>query len=78
MKAEHRPRFDIDVLRELAGAKAFARGAVYHRDGRVGILSMTSARALAQVAGTEDYRTELMGQTQLHEAVGVSSCGVPR
>jgi uncharacterized Zn finger protein len=61
MKAEHRPRFDIDVLRELAGKKAFARGEAYHRDGQVEILSIKPGRVLAQVAGTEDYRTELRG-----------------
>ncbi len=72
MKAQHRPRFDIDVLRELAGAKVFARGAAYHRDGQVEILSMTSARVLAQVAGTEDYRTELTGHGE--DIDGECSC----
>jgi uncharacterized Zn finger protein len=72
MKARHRPRFDIDVLRELAGAKVFARGAVYHRDGQVEILSMTPARVLAQVAGTEDYRTELTGHGE--DIDGECSC----
>lgn len=71
MKAEHRPRFDIDALRELAGAKVFARGAAYHRDGQVEILSMTPARVLAQVAGTEDYRTELTGHG---EDIGGECC----
>ena len=72
MKSEHRPRFDIDVLRELAGAKVFARGAAYHRDGQVEILSMTPARVLAQVAGTEDYRTELTGHGE--DIDGECSC----
>jgi tetratricopeptide (TPR) repeat protein len=61
MKARHRPRFDVDALRERAGAKVFARGEAYHRDGEVEILSIKPGRVLAQVAGTEDYRTELRG-----------------
>jgi uncharacterized Zn finger protein len=72
MKAEHRPRFDIDVLRELAGAKAFARGAAYHRDGQVEILFTKPGRVLAQVAGTEDYRTELRGDGE--DIDGECSC----
>ena len=61
MNAKNRPRFDIDVLRELAGPKVFARGADYYRDGVVEILVIEPERVLAQVAGTEDYRTELTG-----------------
>jgi hypothetical protein len=57
-----RPRFDRDALRELAGEKVFARGEAYHRDGQVVILSSEPARVLAQVAGTEDYRTEITGR----------------
>jgi hypothetical protein len=38
MKARHRLRFDIDALRELAGAKVFARGEAYHRGGQIEIL----------------------------------------
>ena len=45
MKAEDRPRFDIDALRGLAGAKAFARGEEYYRDGLVQILGRAGARA---------------------------------
>ena len=59
MKAKNRLRFDVDVLRELAGAKVFARGAACHRDGQVEILAVDPERVLAQVAGTEDYRTEV-------------------
>ena len=62
MKTRPRLRFDIDTLRELADEKVFARGAAYHRDGQVEILSITPGRVLAQVAGTEDYRTELRGK----------------
>jgi hypothetical protein len=66
MKAEHRPLFDIDVLRKRAGAKVFARGAAYHRDGQVEILAIKPGRVLAQVAGTEDYRTELLARIRDH------------
>lgn len=62
MKPRDRPRFDIEALRELAGEKTFARGEVYHRDGQVAILSIEPERVLAQVDGTEDYRTELTGR----------------
>jgi tetratricopeptide (TPR) repeat protein len=72
MSAQHRLRFDIDVLRELAGAKVFARGVAYHRDGQVEILSIKPRRVLAQVAGTEDYRTELRGDGE--DIEGECSC----
>jgi uncharacterized Zn finger protein len=61
MKTDSRLRFDVDVLRELAGAKVFARGVAYHRDGHVEIVLVKPGRVLAQVAGTEDYRAELTG-----------------
>jgi uncharacterized Zn finger protein len=72
MKAKHRLRFDIDVLRELAGEKVFARGEAYHRDGQVQILVIKPGRVLAQVAGTEDYRTELTGDGE--DIGGECSC----
>lgn len=56
------PRFDVNVLRRLAGDGAFARGGPYHRDGRVELLAIDVRRVLAQVAGTEDYRTEVTGR----------------
>src|SRR5882724_11926338 len=59
MKAKDRSRFDIDVLRDLAGDKVFARGEAYYRDGQVQILILEPGRVLAQVMGTENYRTEL-------------------
>lgn len=62
VKAKQRPRFDVEALRELAGDKVFARGEDYHRDGQVLILSIRAERVVAQVAGTEDYRTELSGR----------------
>jgi uncharacterized Zn finger protein len=61
MTTRHRPHFDVDALRELAGAKVFARGDAYHRDGQVEILVIEPGRVLAQVAGTEDYRAKLTG-----------------
>lgn len=61
MNAKGKTRFDTDALRELAGGKVFARGEAYHRDGQVQILAIKPEHVLAQVAGTEDYRTELRG-----------------
>jgi uncharacterized Zn finger protein len=55
-------RFDIDTLREFAGEKVFARGEDYYQDGQVQILTIEAGRVLAQVAGSEDYRTELKGR----------------
>jgi len=62
MKAKDRPRFDVEALRDLAGEKVFARGEAYYRDGQVEILAMEPARVVAQVSGTEDYRTVLTGR----------------
>jgi uncharacterized Zn finger protein len=55
-------RFDVDTLRELAGSKTFARGKEYFEDGEVEILAIEPGRVLAQVTGSEDYRTELRGR----------------
>jgi uncharacterized Zn finger protein len=60
MTVENLPRFDVEALKRLAGA-AFARGEAYHRDGRVEILAIEPRRVLAQVAGTEHYRVNLLG-----------------
>src|SRR5438132_10430119 len=62
MSAVDRARFDIATLRELAGAKSFARGQEYYRDGCVEILSLGSKKVVAEVSGTEDYRTVLTGR----------------
>jgi uncharacterized Zn finger protein len=62
MKAKDQSRFSIDALRELAGDTVFARGEAYHRGGQVQILTIEPKRVLAQVAGSEDYRTELTGR----------------
>ena len=71
--SEHRARFDVCALRALAGDKVFARGEEYHREGRVEILTIERGRILAQVAGSEDYRTELTGQ---NKAIG-GECSCP-
>src|SRR5216683_7847295 len=55
-------RFDVSALRKLAGGKVFERGKDYHADGQVEILSLEPDRVLAQVAGTDDYRTVLTGR----------------
>jgi tetratricopeptide (TPR) repeat protein len=72
MAAKSGPRFDVDALRDRAGAKVFARGEDYHESGQVVILSIRPERVLAQVAGTEDYRTELSGRGK--EIGGSCSC----
>ncbi|MDO8973725.1 SWIM zinc finger domain-containing protein [Reyranella sp.] len=62
MKAPRKPRFDVAALRAQAGAKVFARGEDYHRDGQVDLLSVERDRVLARVLGSEDYRTVLRGR----------------
>ena len=72
MKRKDRPRFDIDALRDLAGEKVFARGEAYCHGDQVQILAIEPVRVLAQVAGTEDYRTELTGRGKM--IGGACSC----
>lgn len=72
MKARERARFDIETLRELAGDRSFARGKDYFRDGCVQILSLSSKRVVAEVSGTEDYRTALTGRGK--DVDGECSC----
>jgi len=72
MKAGKQMRFDVDTLKDLAGDKAFARGEAYYREGQVVLLSVEPERVLAQVAGTEDYRTKLTGHGE--EIDGECSC----
>ena len=62
MNAKAGPRFDLLTLRNLTGDTVFARGEAYHRDGQVAILSLDKGRVLAQVAGTDDYRTKITGR----------------
>ena len=61
MTTGNQPRFDLDVLRQSAGEKVFARGVAYHRDGQVEILLVEPDRVLAQVEGSENYRVEITG-----------------
>ncbi|MGL4285908.1 MAG: SWIM zinc finger family protein [Phreatobacter sp.] len=65
-------RFDIDALRQRVGAKVFARGQAYCRDGRVEIVDACPERVLAQVMGTEDYRIEIVGRGGQFD--GMCSC----
>ena len=62
MKTRNLSRFDVDALRDLVGEKVFARGEAYFRSGQVEILAIESERVVAQVSGTEDYRTVLTGR----------------
>jgi tetratricopeptide (TPR) repeat protein len=59
---EEGPRFDVEALREMAGAQAFSRGEAYYRNDQVALLRVEPGRVLAHVAGTEDYRVELTGR----------------
>ncbi len=73
MKANtNRPRFDVEMLRTFAGAKAFARGEAYHRGGQVEILLIEAERVLAEVSGTDEYRVELAGRGK--KFAGECSC----
>lgn len=62
MKTKSRVRFEIDAVRNLAGGKVFARGEAYFRNGQVRILAIDRKRVLAEVAGSEDYRTVVAGR----------------
>jgi uncharacterized Zn finger protein len=55
-------RFDVKALQDLAGEKVFARGDAYFRSGQVSLLSVDPQRVLAEVAGSEDYRTLVTGR----------------
>jgi uncharacterized Zn finger protein len=71
-KMDKSERFDIDRLRELAGAKVFARGEEYYEDDQVELLAVEPKRVIARVAGSEDYRTELRGGGK--DIAGSCSC----
>jgi uncharacterized Zn finger protein len=73
INADHRPRIDIEELRDLAGDKVFERGEDYYRGGQVQILALEPGRVLALVAGTDDYRTLL---TMRNEEIG-GECSCP-
>jgi len=66
-----RPRFDVDALRDLVGSKVFSRGEAYWHDGLVELLTIGPKRVVAQVAGTEDYRVELLGSDPEAESLDV-------
>ncbi|MBV9881379.1 MAG: SWIM zinc finger family protein [Sphingomonadaceae bacterium] len=72
---KERTGFDLDrdALRKRVGEKTFARGEAYHKGGQVLILSAEPGRVLAQVAGSDDYRTELIG---VGAAIG-GACSCP-
>lgn len=72
MSGKARRRFDVAALRRLAGETVFARGAAYHREGRVVLLGIDPERVLAEIGGTEDYRAELRGRG--NEIAGRCSC----
>lgn len=55
-------RFDIEAIRDLVGAGTFSRGEAYDRSGQVELLALGPDRVLAQVTGTEDYTTQLVGR----------------
>uniref|UniRef100_B0SY81 Zinc finger SWIM domain protein n=1 Tax=Caulobacter sp. (strain K31) TaxID=366602 RepID=B0SY81_CAUSK len=46
-------------LERAAGSAAFARGAAYHAQGRVDLLSLGDDQAVARVTGSEIYRVRL-------------------
>jgi len=48
-----------DLLRRIAGQAVYGRGLAYQTAGRVELLSVEGARALARVHGSERYRVEL-------------------
>jgi hypothetical protein len=61
-KRQMEPRFELAVLRDIAGDAVFQRGEEYVRSGRVEILSDDRDGLRARVAGTEIYRATLRGR----------------
>jgi len=55
------PRWDVGKLRDVAGDKVFERGVAYFEDGQVEIITVDRTRVVAEVVGSETYRTELVG-----------------
>ena len=66
-------RFDVDVLREKAGDKVYARGLAYFKSGAVTLTALDAKRATARVEGSEDYRSVLTGFGKIFE----SDCTCP-
>ena len=73
MTTARAPRFNLAALRERAGEKVFARGEAYFADERVQILAIDARQVLAEVDGTEDYHTKLIGSGK---AIG-GECSCP-
>jgi uncharacterized Zn finger protein len=71
-KAAGAHRFDLAALHDVAGEKVFARGAAYHEDGQVEIVTFDRTRVLARVIGSEVYRRELVGMGKKFS--GACSC----
>src|SRR5216684_671700 len=65
-------RFDLAALRDVASEKVFARGAAYHEDGQVEIVTFDRTRVVARVIGSEVYRCELAGMGKKFS--GACSC----
>lgn len=61
MKLQLPPRFDPAALRACAGDAVFRRGEAYHSDGAVTLLGVNGKRVLAEVSGSENYRTVVTG-----------------
>jgi uncharacterized Zn finger protein len=59
-------------VRKAVGEAVYARGARYHADGRVEIVSIDADRAIARVAGTETYTAVLYASPK--DAVGECTC----
>jgi len=49
----------LDVVRQLAGARTYARGKAYFHDGAVGLLDAGEQEVRASVQGTQRYRVRL-------------------
>ncbi|MBV8168088.1 MAG: SWIM zinc finger family protein, partial [Alphaproteobacteria bacterium] len=57
-----RPRFAVAALRRQVGETVFERGEDYFQEGAVALLVVEAKRVVAQVAGTHDYRTEVVAR----------------
>jgi uncharacterized Zn finger protein len=71
-KTEIRIRFDVQVLRALAGDTVFTRGRSYRDNGKVEIVAIGADRVVARVAGTEVYRATMQGSAK--RFAGERSC----
>jgi uncharacterized Zn finger protein len=54
-------RFDVAMLRDIAGDKVFLRGVDYYNDNHVEIVSIDGERVLAKVIGSELYCSQMKG-----------------